>query len=324
MNSLELFQAGRREPRAVDADFAADVASGLSRADKALPCRWFYDARGSELFERITRLPEYYPTRCETEILKTRSDVIAARAPRRCVLVEFGSGSSRKTEILLKALPDLAAYAPIDVSASALAEAQARLARLFPNLRVEPVVGDFSVELRLPADLARSPRLGFFPGSTIGNFDPSAASRLLTRFGAMLGGGARLLLGVDLRKPRERLLPAYDDASGVTAEFNLNLLRRINSELGGDFDLDAFAHEAAWNEGESRIEMRLVSRRNQTARVLGRAFTFKEGERIHTENSYKHTIAGFHALAANAGWRALETWTDDEGLFSVHELAWEG
>ena len=321
MSSIDSVQPNAAAP--ADDDFAADVLSGLSLPQKALPCRWFYDARGSDLFERITQLPEYYPTRVETEILEAHAADIAAHAPARALLVEFGSGSSRKTEVLLSALPNLAAYAPIDVSRSALDEARERLRRRFPHLRVLPVAGDFSVELKLPFDVARAPRLGFFPGSTIGNFEPKAAGRLLTRFGKTLGAGARLVLGVDLRKPTNRLIPAYDDASGVTAAFNLNLLRRINEELGGDFDLSSFAHEAIWNKREGRIEMRLVSRRKQAVHILGGTFEFHEGERIHTENSYKHTVEGFQALASHAGWRALDCWTDGDDLFSVHVLMWE-
>jgi dimethylhistidine N-methyltransferase len=310
--------------RSVDAEFAADVIAGLSRTAKELPCRWFYDARGSELFEEITKLPEYYPTRAEASILTRHAADIARRTAAGSVLVEFGSGSSRKTEIVLRALPQLAAYVPIDVSASALAEAQARLARRFPALRVLPVIGDFMAEPRLADHLGSAPRLGFFPGSTIGNLAPADARLLLKKFGATLGEGSRLVIGVDLRKPVERLLHAYDDRAGVTASFNLNLLHRINRELGGDFNVAGFAHEALWNDAESRIEMHLVSARPQTARVLGHSFSFRRGERIHTENSYKHTVEGFRSLAADAGWRALETWTDDEGLFSVHEFAFEG
>lgn len=306
----------------VDAKFAADVIAGLSKADKDLPCRWFYDARGSELFEEITRLPEYYPTRTEAAILTRHAAEIGRRTAPGSVLVEFGSGSSRKTEIVLKAMPQLAAYVPIDVSPSALAEARTRLAHRFPQLQVLPVVGDFLAEPRLPADLRLAPRLGFFPGSTIGNLPPRDACSLLKHFGKTLRGGSRLVIGVDLRKAADLLAPAYDDRRGVTAAFNLNLLHRINRELGGDFDLESFAHEAVWNDADSRIEMRLVSLRPQTAYVLGRRFGFGEGERIHTENSYKHTIEGFRALAEEAGWRALVTWTDDEDLFSVHEFAW--
>ena len=308
------------QPDRIDPLFAADVIAGLSSPTKHLPCRWFYDARGSELFERITELPEYYPTRCEIEILNEMAAFGGDIRREGTLLVEFGSGSSRKTEILIGALSGLAAYMPIDVSATALAEAERRLNRRFPALRVLPILGDFADPISFPPDLARNPRLGFFPGSTIGNFQPAGAVRLLQRIGETLGPGSRLLIGVDLRKSRDVLVPAYDDSQGVTAAFNLNLLVRINSELGGDFDLSAFAHEAVWNDEESRIEMHLVSRRWQRARVLGRVFAFGNGERIHTENSYKHTIGAFQDLAGSAGWLALRSWTDRAKLFSVHEL----
>ncbi|HVB89840.1 MAG TPA: L-histidine N(alpha)-methyltransferase [Beijerinckiaceae bacterium] len=311
----------RSSDRLVDEKFAADVIEGLGRRAKELPCRWLYDARGSELFEEITRLPEYYPTRTEAAILTRHAAEISARTPIGAILVEFGSGSSRKTEIVLQATPQLAAYVPIDVSQSALQRAQARLARRFPALETIPVVGDFLAQPQLPASLRSAPRVGFFPGSTIGNLRPQDACALLKTFARTLGEGARLVVGVDLRKSVDRLLPAYDDSAGVTAAFNANVLRRINRELDGDFDVEAFAHEAVWNEQESRIEMRLVSLRPQLVHVLGHTFGFRRDERIHTENSYKHTVEGFRRMAREAGWRALETWTDDEGLFSVHDLA---
>jgi L-histidine Nalpha-methyltransferase len=319
LGQLETFADGR-----IDVDFATDVLSGLSKRQKELPCRWFYDVRGSDLFEEITRLPEYYPTRSEIEILERRAAEIAGVGPADGVMVEFGSGSSRKTEILLSALPHLAAYAPIDVSITALEDAARRLNGRFPKLRVLPVIGDFSGDVRLPPELPQARRLGFFPGSTIGNFQPVAARDLLVRFARLLGQDANLVVGVDLRKSTEILLPAYDDASGVTAEFNRNLLGRINVELGADFDLEQFAHEAVWNDEESRVEMRLVSRRDQSVRVLGRVFRFKASERIHTENSYKHTIDGFRRLAEQAGWRPTHVWTDEAQRFSVHCLAAEG
>jgi L-histidine N-alpha-methyltransferase len=305
----------------IDQEFASDVLKGLSASHKSLPCRWFYDARGSDLFEQITRLSEYYPTRSEIEILERRAAEIAEIGPADGVMVEFGSGSSRKTEILLSALPDLAAYAPIDVSAPALEDAERRLAARFPKLRVLPVTGDFSGELNLPSALPQARRLGFFPGSTIGNFQPAAARDLLEAFSRLLGDGANLIVGVDLRKSLDILLPAYDDREGVTAEFNRNLLRRINVELGGDFDLEQFAHEAVWNEKDSRVEMHLVSRREQSVGVLGRVFRFAASERIHTENSYKHTIDGFRDLARRAGWQPTHVWTDEARRFSVHCLS---
>lgn len=300
--------------------FAADALEGLGAPQKTLPCRYLYDARGSELFEAITDVPEYYPTRTEIGILEAGVADIVAQTPPGSVLVEFGSGSSRKTEILLGAFDKLAAYVPIDVSASALAEARARLAARFPRLRVEPIVGDFRDPLMLPPDLAGRPRMGFFPGSTIGNFRPGEAGALLRGMADALGAGGRLIIGVDLRKATTRLLPAYDDAAGVTAAFNKNLLARANRELGADFDLDGFRHEARFNTAESRIEMHLVSERAQTVRLLGRSFAFRPGESIHTENSHKYTVEAFQALARGAGWAPRRVWTDADGLFSVHEI----
>jgi L-histidine N-alpha-methyltransferase len=300
-------------------EFAQAVIEGLSAPKKTLPCRYFYDARGSELFEAITELPEYYPTRTEMALLQARASEIAARAPRGAVLVEFGSGSSRKTEILLGAMQGLAAYVPIDVSGAALDEAAARLARRFPALRILPVTGDFGAPLHLPSDIAQAPRIGFFPGSTIGNFEPDAARDLLAGMRKQLAGGP-LIIGVDLRKDLSVLLPAYNDAAGVTADFNLNLLVRINRELGGTFDLRAFRHEAVWNEADSRIEMHLVSRKSQDVTAAGRTFHFSEGEHVHTENSCKYDLGAFAKLAGQAGWRVARVWTDPQGWFSLQEL----
>lgn len=308
------------EEGAADAAFADDVLAGLAAPQKALPCRYLYDARGSELFEAITDVPEYYPTRTEIGILEASVTDIVAQTPPGSVLVEFGSGSSRKTEILLEALDKLAAYVPVDVSASALADARSRLAERFPRLRVEPVLGDFRDPLELPSDLDAKPRLGFFPGSTIGNFRPDEARALLRSMAAAVGAGGRLIIGVDLRKATSTLIPAYDDAAGVTAAFNKNLLARANRELGADFDLDGFRHEARFNGAESRIEMHLVSERAQTVRLLGRSFAFRPGETIHTENSHKYTVAAFQTLARDAGWAPRRVWTDEAGLFSVHEM----
>jgi dimethylhistidine N-methyltransferase len=300
-------------------DFARAVTEGLSGARKSLPCRYFYDAKGSALFEAITELPEYYPTRTEMALLQANAQEIAARSPKGAVLVEFGSGSSRKTETLLAAMQGLAAYVPIDVSGDALEEAAARLRARFPKLRVLPVTGDFGAPLDLPADIAQAPRIGFFPGSTIGNFAPADARVLLDGMRAQLAGG-RLIIGVDLRKDLSVLLPAYNDASGVTADFNLNLLARINRELGGDFDLRAFRHEAVWNDADSRIEMHLVSRKAQKVTIGSRTFSFAEGERIHTENSCKYDLAAFGRLAGDAGWRVARVWTDPRSWFSLQEL----
>jgi len=304
----------------VDDEFASAVIDGLSRPQKTLPCRFFYDARGSALFEDITRLPEYYPTRTEAAILRAHAAEMADGVPKGGVLVEFGSGSSRKTEILLGELPQLRAYVTIDVSASALDGAKARLAARFPTLDVRPIVGDFSYPVALPPDLAHNPRTGFFPGSTIGNLTPVEAQRLLRIFRAVLSPGGRLIVGVDLKKDLGLLLPAYDDAAGVTAAFNLNLLARINHEIGGNFDLDAFAHKAIYNSRDGRIEMHLVSRADQEARIRGRRFRFRRGETIHTENSYKYAIGQFQDLARSADWHPTRMWTDPRQLFSVHEL----
>jgi dimethylhistidine N-methyltransferase len=307
-------------PTPAQDEFAQAVFEGLSGTKKSLPCRFFYDAAGSTLFEKITELPEYYPTRSEIAILEAQAPSIAAHTPPGSVLIEFGSGSSRKTEIVLAALKSLAAYVPIDVSGDALAEAKERLHEKFPSLRVLPVVGDFRAALTLPSDLIRRPRLGFFPGSTIGNFRPEEARALLTAMAVSLKNGGRLLIGIDLRKDVTRLEAAYDDATGVTAAFNLNILARANRELGANFDLAGFAHEAKFNATESRIEIHLVSLKAQEADILGRRFSFAEGEKIHTEYSYKYTIEAFQALAREAGWTPRQVWTDPEGLFSFHEL----
>ena len=297
------------------------VLAGLSRPQKTLPSFLFYDARGSELFEKITQLPEYYPTRVETAILEAAAREIAQHTLPGAVLVEFGSGSSRKTEILLGALPNLFAYLPIDVSQSALDEACARISARFPDLQVIPTLGDFGEDLFLPESLGQRQRVGFFPGSTIGNFVPADARDLLSHMAKTLGSSGKLVIGVDLRKDLSILLPAYDDAAGVTAEFNANILARLNREMGADFDLRRFDHKATFNADEGRIEMHLVSRRAQRVTVFGRNFYFLTGESIHTENSYKYTILQFQQLAERAGWSSRKVWTDPENLFSLHEMA---
>jgi dimethylhistidine N-methyltransferase len=307
-------------PEAATDDFAAAVVDGLARPQKCLPCRFFYDARGSELFEAITRLPEYYPTRAEAAILERHAVEMAEAVPSGGVLVELGSGSSRKTEILLEHLPQLGSYVCIDVSDSALVAAKARLVSRFPALDVRPIVADFNRPVTFPAELAERPKTGFFPGSTIGNFTPTEAVQLLAALRVSLAPRGRLIVGVDLKKAARLLHMAYNDAQGVTAAFNLNLLARINRELAGTFDLAAFRHEAIYNPRESRIEMYLRSTRRQAAGVLGYRFIFGAGERIHTENSYKYTIGEFQALARSAGWEVGRVWTDQEALFSVQEL----
>ena len=300
-------------------EFAGEVLRGLSAADKSVPCRFFYDEVGSELFEEITRTRDYYPTRTETGILRAYARELMSGSDG-AVLVEFGSGSSLKTELLLAQAPNLQAYMPIDVSPSALAGAARRLSERFPRLRVAPVVADFTSAAALPESYANARRIGFFPGSTIGNFSPSDAKTLLATMWDTLGRGARLILGVDLRKEARRLISAYNDDEGVTAAFNLNLLARINRELGGTFDLQFFRHEAIWNAYAGRVEMYLVSDRAQTVTVLGRSFAFAAEERIHTENSYKYTPQDFSALADAAGWHASGSHFDPERLFAVFDL----
>jgi dimethylhistidine N-methyltransferase len=315
-------EVGRREiADEARCDFAEALIAGLSARNKSIPCRFFYDAAGSALFERITELPEYYPTRTETAILRAHAGDLAALAAPDTVLIEFGSGSSTKTELLLAHMRDLFAYVPIDISGAALRDAQARIETRFPALTVLPVQGDFSRPLRLAPDIKERPRLGFFPGSTIGNLTEDAAVELLASMRATLGDGGRLIIGADLKKDVRRLLAAYDDAAGITAAFNLNLLHRANRELHADFDVDRFAHAASYDMRHGRIDMHLVSQAEQSVSILGRRFHFAAGERIHTEHSHKYDIDGFHALAQHAGWRPDSVWTDAEGLFSVHVLS---
>lgn len=307
-------------PQAAESEFCRAVLAGLSRRQKSLPCRFLYDARGSALFEAITDLPEYYPTRTEMAILKSNVGTMVQEVPPGAVLVEFGSGSSRKTEVLLSKLRHLRAYVMIDVSASALADAQQRLARRYPGLDVRTIQADFTLPFALPADLHAAQKVGFFPGSTIGNLMPTEAQRLLRLFRAILSPHGRLIVGVDLKKDANVLIPAYNDGAGVTAAFNLNLLDRINREIEPCFDLRNFRHEAIYNSRDGRVEMHLVSLVPQEIRIRGTSFFFEEGESIHTENSYKYSISQFRYLAGSAGWRLQETWMDKREYFSVHEL----
>lgn len=301
-------------------EFAFAVFEGLSKPKKTLPCRFFYDARGSELFEEITRLPEYYPTRTETQILKSHSGEMVEGFDEGGVLIEFGSGSSNKTEILLERAPTGLTYVPVDVSESALASAKRRLEARFPQISIRPVIDDFSHPIAIAPDLALCPRVGFFPGSTIGNLTPPDAARLLRTFKASLPRESRLLIGIDLKKDARQLVLAYNDAAGVTAEFNLNLLVRINRELGSSINLDAFRHEAIYEPREGRIEMHLVSTVEQVVWISGHPFHFAAGERVHTENSYKYSIPQFQELARSASWAPNRVWTDARKQFSVHEL----
>jgi len=306
---------------AMQDDFATEVLNGLSRRPRAIPCRFLYDARGSELFERITELEDYYPTRTEIGLLERHAPDIAELAGAGVAIVEFGSGSSRKTEILIAALPALAAYVAIDISAAALSEAATRLRARFPDLEVVTVTGDFNDAMDLPASLAATRKLGFFPGSTIGNLGNDEAISFLSNARERLGPDGALLLGVDLKKPESILVPAYDDSEGVTAAFNLNLLTRINRELGGSFDLTKFAHEAIYNAEAGRVEIYITSREDQEVTVLGQSFAFARGERIHTENSHKYAIEDITAMAEAAGWTHARAWVDDDNLFSLNMLS---
>jgi dimethylhistidine N-methyltransferase len=306
----------------VDEEFAAAVVDGLAKRRKTLPCRYFYDARGSALFEDITRLPEYYPSRTEMGILKAHADEMIDGIGEDGLLVEFGSGSSLKTEILLDRVAQHVAYVAIDVSETALTEAEARLARRYPDLDIRTIVADFSHLGELPRDLAARRTTGFFPGSTLGNLASENAKLLLASFGKTLGKGSRLIIGIDLKKDARKLVNAYNDAAGVTAAFNLNLLTRINRELGAAFDRESFRHEAVYNPREGRVEMHLVSTRDHDVELCGRRFHFSAGESIHTESSYKYTVAQFQELALSAGWEPKRVWMDADKYFSVHELVW--
>ena len=300
----------------VDPAFREDVLAGLSAPIPAIPARWLYDRRGSELFDEITRLPAYYPTRTETALLEEILPDIAARVSAGTAVVEFGAGSATKTPLLLEAIRP-AAYVPVDISGDYLRESAAEIANRFPAIAVEPVVADFARPFELPDSIERMPKLGFFPGSTIGNFVPRTATDLLRRFRDLLDCGAQLLIGMDKVKPIERLIAAYDDPTGVTADFNLNLLERINRELDGDIPLDAFKHEARWNDILSRIEMHLVAARDVTFRIDGRSFSFANGSSIHTENSHKYGQRGARVLLLAGGWTPLAEWTDPAGDFAV-------
>lgn len=301
----------------IDPTFAHDVRSGLGSAQKSLPSKYFYDARGSDLFEEICELDEYYPTRTEIALLGEIAADLAAAIPTGATLVEYGSGASVKTRALLDAAPHIGAYVPIDISPAALAEAVAALRSDYPDLPVRPLMADFIQAVELPRELRGAPRVGFFPGSTIGNFTPERATEFLAQARRFLGPDGAFILGADLVKDIAVLIAAYDDSQGVTARFNLNLLTRINRELGGDFDLDAFTHSARWNPDHQRIEMHLVSSRNQTATAAGHSYRFEAGETIHTENSHKFTEAKLDEMASQAGWRTARCWTATPHAFAV-------
>jgi dimethylhistidine N-methyltransferase len=301
--------------------FRDAVLYGLARNPKSIPPMYFYDAKGSALFEAICRLPEYYPTRTETAILQRHAGAIAARIGPDAHLIEYGSGGLQKVRPLLDALETPAAYTPVDISAEHLHDAAQRLALEYPAIEVTAIVADYSRPFSIPAPKrVAQTRAALFLGSTIGNFAPDEALSFLRQAARRLSGGGCLLLGTDLRKDPARLHAAYNDDARVTAQFNLNLLTRINRELGGTFDLAAFDHYAFYNPGLGRIEMHLISRRAQRVTVAGRSFGFGEGESLHTENSYKFTVDGLQDLARRAGFEPEDVWLDDERLFSLHLL----
>ena len=300
--------------------FRADVIAGLSQPQKSVPCKYFYDARGGQLFDAICNTPEYYPTRTELKLLRKHAAEIAGLAGSNAHLIEFGSGESAKARFLIDALKKPASYVPVDISATTLAGAAATIAPYYPKLAVRPLHADFTQDFVLPPETASGRRVGFFPGSTIGNFTPEEAAKFLQRTAALLGEGGLLVVGVDLKKSKRILDDAYNDAGGVTAAFNLNLLRRINRDLRANFDLGAFSHCAHYNLVRGRIEMHIYSLSFQTVRVDGHMFSFIPGESIHTENSYKYSVGEFQSLARANCFRPARIWVDEDHLFSLHCL----
>ena len=298
--------------------FLSEALAGLSQPQKMLPCKFLYDEEGSRLFNEICELEEYYPTRTENQILRDNISEIAGLIGSECRLVEFGSGTSAKTRHLLAHLPNMSGYVPIDISGPQLLESAVQLASEFPGLEINPLEADYGEISEIPATERKPKRtVAFFPGSTIGNFDPVAAAAFLRKIAFLCGGDGGLLIGVDRKKPRRILEPAYNDRKGVTAKFNLGILARANRELGADFDLSAFRHRAPYNETHGRIEMHLVSERAQIAHLGYREFRFAEGEYITTEYSYKYTVPGFAWLASRAGFELVRNWEDRDRLFSV-------
>jgi dimethylhistidine N-methyltransferase len=305
---------------AATTQFAADAVAGLTAPRKQLSPKYFYDAAGSQLFEDICQLPEYYPTRTEHKILRDNAAKFAALMPKDAALIEFGAGSAHKAKILLNAAPQVTTYVPVDISAEFLVDEARRLERDIPRIGVFPVAADFTKAFEIPAAVRHRPRVGFFPGSTIGNFERPQAVEFLQQAARILGPDAVFIVGADRVKDEAVLHAAYNDAAGVTAAFNLNLLVRMNRELGADFDLDAFAHTAPFNREFARIEMHLESTQDQTVNLLGHAVKFRKGETIHTECSHKFTVESFTAMAQDAGWTAAEVISDERGYFSVYVL----
>ena len=305
-----------KSPDPLDGPFAADVLAGLSQERKAVPARWFYDRRGSELFEQITALPEYYPTRTETRILRDCAPAMAKEIGPGRAVIEFGAGSATKTPLLLDHIA-ASAYVPIDISGDFLRESCKPLQARYPDLPICPVEADFTHPVMIPDEITKKERLGFFPGSTIGNMDPSAATDLLRVMRTTLGDGSMLVIGMDCIKDRDELVCAYDDAANVTAQFNLNLAHRINSELEGTIPVDALRHRAIWNDQRARIEMHLEATRDIAFDVGGHAFTMDSGETIHTENSHKYDRRSANLLLLSGGWEPVERYTDADERFMV-------
>jgi L-histidine Nalpha-methyltransferase len=312
-------------PSAENSAFAADVLAGLSKTPKSVPAKYFYDEAGSQLFERITELPEYYPTRCEMQILRERGADIARLIPQGSALIEFGSGSSRKARVLLRSVPQLAAYVPVDICGEMVEQEARELWPDFPRLKVLPVTADICFPFELPKEAKAAPhRVGFFPGSTIGNFEPHEAAAFMRNAAHILGPGSTIIIGADLIKDADVLNAAYSDAQGVTARFNLNLLKRINRELGGTFKLDSFEHHAFYNRERHRVEMHLASLKRQKVKVTGETIEFRAGETVHTENSYKYTPESLGALARGVGWVPAGMWTDGVKYFSIQAFTLTG
>ena len=307
----------------VSADFLAEVLAGLSSSPRTLPCKFFYDERGADLFQKICELPEYYITRTETELLRRYAPEISESIGANAALIGFGTGAGIKTRMLLEQLQDPIAYIPVDISKQRLIDSAVELSHAMPALEILPVCADYLQELQFPQPLRKPDHMAvFFPGSTIGNMEPPVAADFLRKICRLCGKSGGLIIGIDLQKSREVLEAAYNDSAGVTAEFNLNLLVRANRELGADFEPTRWKHRAVYNESEGRIEMHLVSEDEQAVHVGGREFRFAGGEKIVTEFSYKHTIEGFTRLAASAGFReASRVWTDPEKMFAIFHFA---
>jgi L-histidine N-alpha-methyltransferase len=300
--------------------FRADVIAGLSQAQKKLPSRWLYDDRGCKLFEEITRLDEYYPTRTEAAILRDNAQEIANFCGEKAIILEYGAGAGIKTEVLIGALDRPRLYVPIDIAGDFLDKTVARIQKRFPSLETLPVVADFTNDFAIPRSVPKARRNAFFPGSTIGNLDNQETTAFLRRVRRHVGWRGAAVIGVDLKKDVETLLVAYDDREGVTAAFNLNLLTRINRELGGDFSLGQFSHQARWNEAESAVEMHLVSLREQVVTIDGQAFAFRVGETIHTESSRKYDVRAFMNIVRDGHWRVSAIWSDSDRRFAVFGL----